>query len=303
MRQTWAAFVSLLLLAGCSREPGSTVITKGARTIECDEAVFPVMQLEVADFEQQYTEAKITLRSVDGRVAVADFGSDSAQVIVCARAFNKEEKEAFAAAKIDYQEYKVALTAVAVIVNQENPVTEMRTGELDSIFTGLISRWPGTNRPIDAVIGGINSSTNEVFGNVVLHGKEFDRAATSIDSSGKLVAYVGSHRNAIGIVGLNWVKSGGAAVSVLGVGTPGTRPDSTEPFGAFYPPLQAYVYQKYYALTTPIYIYSRSKTQDVSLGFISYVSSPPGQRIFLNNDLVPATQPVRLVSLTSEQVN
>jgi len=303
MRRSWMAVVGMALLAGCSREPGSTVITKGILNAECDEAVYPVVKLEADDFHQQYQDATVILRPVEAREAVADFAQDSTEFIVCGRELNTGERNALAAAKVDIQEYKVALTAVAVIVNAENPVTTLRMGELDSIYSGMLDRWPGTRRSIDAVIGGRNSSANEVFRDVVLKGRDFDRAATPIDSSDQLVAYVRSHRDAIGIVGLNWVKSGEGGVTAVGLGTPGFRPDSTEPFGAFYTPHPAYVYQRYYPITTPIYIYSRKKSQDVGLGFISFVSSPPGQRIFLNNDLVPVTQPVRLVSLTSQQVN
>jgi hypothetical protein len=49
-------------------------------------------------------------------------------------------------------------------------------------------------------------------------------------------------------------------------------------------------------------MYSRDVNPDVSVGFISFVSSAPGQKIVLNNGLVPVTMPVRLVQLTSEQV-
>ncbi len=303
MRTPWTAILGILLLAGCGHEPGSTVLTKGDLILECDEAVAAVMKLEAADFHTQYQEANVILRQAEGRAAISDFAADSVEVIVTARPLNKQERDALAGGKIQFQEYKVALTAVAVIVPSERKGLELRTGQLDSIYTGTLTRWPGTRRPIDAVMGGRDASTNEVFKDVILKGKEFSPAVTPMDSSAALVAYVGSHPDAIGIVGLNWLSSGAEDVAPVSIGTPGFRPDSTEPYGAFYPPGQYYVYKGYYPLTTPIYIYNRRQLQDVADGFIAYVSSPPGQRIFLNSNLVPATQPVRLVSLTSEQVH
>jgi ABC-type phosphate transport system substrate-binding protein len=58
----WMLAGGAVLLAGCTNEPGSTVLTKGVLTIECDEAVAPIMRLEVDEFQRQYPESEITLR-------------------------------------------------------------------------------------------------------------------------------------------------------------------------------------------------------------------------------------------------
>jgi phosphate transport system substrate-binding protein len=89
---------------------------------------------------------------------------------------------------------------------------------------------------------------------------------------------------------------------VLAVGGPQYRPDTTAAVGQYYQPWQAYVFLGYYPLSAPVMIYSRVVDQDVSLGFISFVCSGPGQKIVQNNGLVPVTMPVRIVSLTSKQV-
>jgi hypothetical protein len=52
-----------------------------------------------------------------------------------------------------------------------------------------------------------------------------------------------------------------------------------------------------------VYIFSREIERDVSLGFISFVCSAPGQKIIQEGGLVPAKMPVRIVQLTSNQVN
>jgi phosphate transport system substrate-binding protein len=88
----------------------------------------------------------------------------------------------------------------------------------------------------------------------------------------------------------------------VALGDPKTRPDSTQPVGKYYSPAQAYVHLNYYPVTKPIYIYTREVVRHVGIGFISFVNSGPGQKIFLNNGLVPVTMPVRIVELTSHQV-
>lgn len=292
---------SALLLVGCTREPGSRVLTKGELTVQVDEAVSPVLTLVVDEFQRQYPEAKITVRLAEAREIIGNFANDSVRVIVCGRELNTEEKNALVAAKIQYQEYRVAMSAVAVIAHRDNPRKELRTGELDSMFAGLVTRWSG-KKVIDLSVGGINSSTNEVLRSRILHKQPFALSATPYGSSSELVEHVRKTPAALGIVNLSWLKGVTQEVTVMSLGTPGVAADSTEPPGKFYSPAQAYIYQGYYPLTTPVYIYAREVPSDLTTGFIAFVSSPPGQKVFLNNGLVPQTQPVRLVQLTSDQV-
>ena len=293
----------VFVAAGCEQRQ-SVSTTKGSVTIECDESLMPVMQLQAEDFERSYTEATVTLHSVQAREAIADFVDDSVRVIVTGRPFNKEEQNVLVAAKIEYKEYNVALDAVAVITHKDNPIKELRISELDSIFSGFMMRWPWKRRNtlIDVAICGLNSSTNEIFQSAILEGNPFTLTATRFDSSQKLVEYVLNNPNAIGIVGLSWLKGHDQELTVAGLGDPNGRPDSTQPVGRFYPPLQAHVYRKYYPITTPVYIYTREILMDVGLGFIAYVGSIQGQKIFQEQGLVPATMPIRLVETISQPV-
>jgi len=301
VRQSVVFLSCVLLIAGCTREPGSRVLTKGTLTLEVDEAVSPVIVLVVDEFQRQYPEARITVRPAEARAVIADFANDSVRVIVCGRELNKEEKDALAAAKIGVQEYRVAMSAVAVIAHRANPRKELRTGELDSMVAGLTTRWPG-KRVIDLAVGGINSSTNEVFRTKILRGRPFALSATPYGSSSELVEHVRTTPGGLGIVNLAWLKGVTEEISVLSLGTPGISPDSTEPPGKFYSPAQAYVYQGYYPITTPVYLYAREVPSDLATGFISFVVSSQGQNVFLKSGLVPQSQPVRLVQLTSDQV-
>ena len=295
----------VLCLVGCGgREPGSTSITKGSFRLGVDEAVLPVMQHEIGEFTRLYTEASVTIHSADAREIIAGFAGDSIRTIVCGRELNGEERNALAAGKITIQEYLVARSAVAVIAHRGVPVTQLRVGELDTIFSGGITRWPGKRGVmIELAVGGLNSSVNEVFRRSVLRGGGFDRAARSFASSRELLSYVSGTPGAVGILGLNWLGGNEAGVVTIGLASSAMRPDSTYAPGEYYSPHPAYVYQGYYPIVAPVYVYTRNIEQDVSMGFIAFLTSVAGQRVFQNDGLVPATMPVRLVHLTSQQVN
>ena len=295
-------FMLLLVVAGCTKEPGSTKLTEGKLVIECDESVFPAMERMGAEFTDQYPDAHITLRAVEARAAIADFFNDSIKVIVSGRPFNKEEREMLSAAKIEFQEWHIAQSAVAVISHLQAPVSRMRLHEADSIFSGKVTRWRRKGQPIEIVVGDINASTNEAFRAAVMHGGTYPVTATPMKSSGELIAYVARTPNALGIIGIAWLKGFDNRVNIVDLGGPEYRPDTTYAAGQYYAPAQAYVFQGFYPVTTPVIIYSRAVERDLGLGFISFAVSAAGQKVVTREGLVPVTMPVRLVQLTSDQV-
>jgi len=292
----------LLLLAGCTREPGSTNITSGALRIDCDEAVYPALRLVADEFHSQYPDARVDVRSVEAREATTNFVNDSVHVIAIARSLNAEERHGLAAAKTWFEEYHVAQSAIAIIAHPDNPVKDLRVGQVDSILSGAVTAWPqwkaGGN--VDIAVSDVNSSTNEVLRALVLRGKKFALSASMIAGSGDLMEYVRTRRSAIGVANVAWLKGVDQEFRVMGLSRPGVAADSTQPIGKAYTPVQGYVYKGYYPISTPLNIYTRELNRDLSLGFISFATGIHGQKVFLNSGLVPVTMPVRLIQLTSE---
>ncbi len=290
------------LLVGCQeRKPVST--TSGSLRMEVDESVSTVFKAIAESFQRSYTGADIRIDPVEARAAIADFINASVRVIATAREFNEEELGVLKKyPDIEWKGYKCALDAIAVIGHRNNPWKQLRLSELDSIFSGELTRWGGKGKLIDVAIADVNSSTNEVFQNKILKGKPFTPTAEKFPTSDSLIRYVQRNPNAIGIVGVNWLQGREDSLTVFSLGQPGSRPDSTEPFGRYYLPLQAHIYRQYYPLTRPVYVYSREHGYSLAAGFITYITSRFGQQLFLNQGLVPVTMPVRLVETTSKQV-
>ena len=300
-----ALAVPALVVVGCGgKEPGATTITKGAFLLGCDDALLPVVNHEIQEFTSLYADAHVTVRGAGAREIIAQFAADSIRTIIVGRELNKEERDALGAAKVGIQEYLVARSAVAVIANRSVPVTQLRVGELDTLFSGTITRWPGKGgRMVELAVCGLNSSVNEVFRKSVLRGGGFDPAARSFSTETDLVKYVRTTPGAVGILGLNQLAGNDADVTVIPLATSAMRPDSTYAPGEYYSPHPAYIYLGYYPVIAPVYIYTRNIEQDLSMGFIAFLTSGTGQGIFQKDGLVPATMPVRLVHLTSQQVN
>jgi phosphate transport system substrate-binding protein len=292
----------MLGLLSCQGDRKETP-TKGHATVIVSESVSPLMAAEKSTFEQLYPDARVTLEVAHAREAIARLFNDTIKLVVASRPLNAEERAVAANAKLQFSEYKIAIDAIAVIVNVSNPVERLRTSQLDSILTGKIETWNqagGTSSsPIELCFPSRNSGTFETVGEKIIRGGVFAKPSAVTATSPEMVEFISGHPDAIGMLGLNWLADNKEKVKVLELADP-DAPDSLGTRGKYYRPHQAYVFQGFYPLTREIYFYSRADLYSVGIGFVSFVTSAPGQKIVLNSGLVPATMPVRLVQLTSE---
>jgi len=297
----WALISTSIL--GCLKERTETP-TKGNITVAVSEEVFPMVFQEKQKFESLYTNAHINLISTSAREAVTRLFNDTIKLIVLSRAMNSEEREVAKRFNLDIAENKIALDGVAFLVNEKNPVKQLRTTQLDSIYRGLITKWYGVGglkNPIEIALPDANSGNFEIVGVKVLKGEKYSAPAKLVSSSEEMLKFISENPNALGMVGLNWLSQKKENVRVLELSDPNT-PDSLGIKGQYFAPFQAHVYRGYYPVTREIYIYSRIDMYSVGAGFISFITSAPGQQIVLYNGLVPATMPIRLVELTNKGI-
>jgi phosphate transport system substrate-binding protein len=299
----WISSVLLLWTGGCQEERKETP-TRGRVVILTAESVAPVMQTEKSKFEELYPDAHVDLIVSTTREAITRFFNDSIKVIVTSRAFNEEERQVAKKANMEFSEYKIAIDGVAILVNPSTGLTKLRTTQLDSIYSGSIKRWgelgkTGVDGPINICLPSRNSGTYEVVQQKILGGRNFVSAAFTAASSPAMISRIAADPLAIGMSGMNWLPDSLKGVTLLEINDP-HAPDSLGTRNEYYRPYQAYVYQHYYPITREIYIYSRTDAYSVGNGFTAFVTSAPGQSIILKSGLVPATMPIRLVSLTNK---
>ena len=258
-------------------------------------------------FEELYSQAKLQLQTMTTReVIVQFFNIDSIRTVVSSRPLNDEERATAQRFHLKFNEYKIAIDAIAVIVNSKNSITHLRTTQLDSVLRGVTTRWnmlgwKNTFASISVCLPDQNAGEFEVLSEKILHGEKVSTAANVSHSSTDMLEYVSSHSDALGFVSLSWLRGYADKVKVLELSDP-SAPESLDIKGKYFTPHQAYVYRGYYSLTSDVYVYTRTDLYSVGAGFITYITSAPGQQIVLNSGLVPATMPVRLVELTSRNL-
>ena len=119
-------------------------------------------------------------------------------------------------------------------------------------------------------------------------------------SNKNVIDYVAKHKDAIGIIGMNWVSDRDDTtmlsflkkIKVVGVSKYDNPNDESE----YFQPYQAYVAQNFYPLTRKLYVISREPRNGLGTGFAAYLAGDKGQRIVLKSGLYPATAPIRLIN-------
>ncbi len=214
------AFVLSFSLVGCGNSSSSdddststdisgTVTMDGSTSMEelvnglaeAIKEVYPNLTIE-----PQFTGSGTGIQSVaDGKV---DIGNSSRSL--------KDEELAEGLV-----ENVVALDGIAIIVNEENTVTNLTTDQLVAIYTGEISNWSEVGGPDEAivVIGREASSGTRGAFEEILGIEDECNYAQEINSTGAVVAGVQSTAGAIGYVSLEAISdaSGITAVQLDGV--------------------------------------------------------------------------------------
>jgi ABC-type phosphate transport system substrate-binding protein len=304
-----------LLVASCNlkkRVPESSP-TEGKLVVYCAESVSPAVTKIADQFMNLYSKAQITVVPVPTRVAIAKLLNGEATVVVASRYFNQGELDVMKKYKIEADSLRVALDGIAVIVNARNHIPRLNTDQLRNVFAGKTKLWgelyPGFQGRIIPALESPNSGTLELFKDMVLGNENFTEAYPCTTMA-NVYTFVGKTRNAIGLVSSNWLNSGPdifpgegpspRAIDIAQVDSSMMKYVDPNSFGSYYYPYQAHVYRHYYPLTRPIYFLTRDLNDGLGAGFLTFAASASGQQIFLNNGLVPATMPVRLVQLNDQ---
>jgi len=305
---TIAAFAGIMILSGCGGDPAKQqdTPTSGTISISVDESFQPIIESEISTFEGIYRYAKINANYKPEGQVIKDLLNDSTKIAILSRELTPEEKAVFDKQNRVPRYTKIAIDAIALITNKANPDSLMTMEDLKKIFNGETKTWKELNK--DSPLGDItivfdnnNSSTARYVKDSLITGNNLPANTFASNSHQALVSYVEENKNALGVIGVNWVSDFDDStvvgflnkIKVVGL-SENPAPVTTE---EYYQPYQAYIAQEVYPLRRFLYIISTEGRTGLGTGFASYVASDKGQRLILKSGLVPATMPVRVVSL------
>ena len=183
------------------------------------------------------------------------------------------------------EEFKVAVDALAVIVNPANPVKELTIDQLSGIFTGQITNWNevgGKDQKILVLSRERNSGTHMYFlENVLRKGNEkgpeqFAPSVLMLPSSEAIINETSTSESAIGYDGLGYVTSKVKTVAVA--------KKNGDPFIS---PSKETAMNRTYPIWRFLYMYTGFKPRGEIKAFIDFALSEKGQKIVEDMGFVP----------------
>lgn len=279
-------FLISILLAACgnstSAQPDSAsayIENKGSDTI---------VNLALAWAEQyqaEHPDARISVTGGGTGTGIAALINGTVGIANASRKIKDEEVKEAESKGIKPVEHIIARDAIAVIVNPENPVSQLTLQQISDMYSGKITNWKevgGENRPIVRLSRETNSGTHVYFLETVLRlGDKNNKTLFStntllLPSSEGIINEVRQNPNAIGYDGLGYVPKDLKMIAIA-------KKDGE----AYVLPSETTVNDKTYAIARDLYMYTAGEATGAIKDYLDWIVSTEAQEIVLELGFVP----------------
>ncbi len=321
-------FVLATLAIGCSPIKRGEY-ADGSATMYCDDGFRHILQEEIEVFEYQYPNSAIIPYYVDEQTAMDSLLEDKTQLVVTTHELTKDQiqyiKDKF---RRVVRQRCIAVDAVALIVNKDNPVSSLTLDDIKGILSGNINKWNQLAVPDDGniklVFDNQGSSTVSYMREKFLGNdrKISDNPnAFAQKDNAEVFDVVKKDKNAIGIISVSWLGSDlseaknvpvekrmedyavendtiatnlTTEVKILKVANPVEENDYST---VGYMPYQAYINSGEYPLFRKVYMISTATGSSVLNSFYQFTGGFIGQKIISKTGILPYHMSARMVNL------
>ncbi len=255
------ALISALILIGCAQEGGLAVNVVGSTSVQ------PFAELLAQELERKAPEEAVEVQGGGSTAGIQAIANGLAEIGMCSRLLSDEEAAL-------YKCIVVARDGLAIVVNPQNPITNVTTDQLRGLFSGAIKNWKevgGTDGPVRPITREEGSGTRESFVTLVMGKDKVSRGALTQESNGAVKELVKGDAAAIGYMSLGLVGSELKAIMVDGVEATSNN-----------------VLAGKYKLARPFLFVTNGTVKPEAQHFIDYVLSADGQRMLEAEGLVRA---------------
>jgi phosphate transport system substrate-binding protein len=265
--------------SSASNSPANYIQNKGSDTI---------VNLALAwaeKYQSKYPDVSISVTGGGTGTGIAALVNGTVDIANASRKIKEEEITQAKTNGINPVEHIIARDAIAVIVNPENPVSELTLQQISDIYSGKYTNWQevgGEDRPIVRLSRETNSGTHVYFLETVLRlGNKDDKTLFStntllLPSSEGIISEVRDNPNAIGYDGLGYVPKDLKKIAI-----------AKKTGESYVLPSIATVNDKSYAIARDLYMYTNGEPTGVIKDYLAWILSDEAQQIVADLGFVP----------------
>jgi phosphate transport system substrate-binding protein len=274
-------------LVSCNSSSDSSSAESAAQYIE-NKGSDTIVNLALAwaeKYQGDHPDVRISVTGGGSGTGIASLINGTVGIANASRSIKDEEIAEAQSKGVDPVEHIIARDAIAVIVNPENPVSELTLQQISDIYSGKITNWTevgGEDRPIVKLSRETNSGTHVYFLETVLRlGNKEDKTLFSMDtlllpSSEGIISEVRDNPNAIGYDGLGYVPDDLKMIAI-----------AKESSGAYVLPSIETVNDKSYAIARDLYMYTDGEPTGLIKEYLDWILSDEAQEIVAELGFVP----------------
>jgi phosphate transport system substrate-binding protein len=273
MKKLFFISLSLFLLVSINCFAQNNLSTfqneKGSLDIAGGTAHIPVLKEAAQNIMKFNPDIRITIGGGGSGTGIKKVGEGLIDIGNSGRKPTENEIE-----KYNLSMYKWAIDGVAVVVNTNNPVSDIDTETLQKIFSGKITNWKelgGKDASINIYTRDEASGTRDVFWKKALLKGDISQKAVFISSNGAMKTAVSKDDNAIGYISVGHLDD-----NVKGVSLNGTYPDLDN------------VKSGKYTVSRGLYSNTKGEAKGLAKKFIDYIYSEDGKKIIKSKGFIPA---------------
>ena len=238
-------------------------------------------------YMQKNPAVKISVTGGGSGTGIAAMINRKCDIADASRAISAKEIEMASAAGINPSRVVIAIDGLSVVVNSGNMVSKLTVDQIGGIFKGKIVNWSevgGSDMPITLYGRQSNSGTYGFFREMVLKG-EYSPQMRSMNGNAQIIEAVKADPSGIGYVGVGYARSA-SGLTVLDV--------AANASGAYVSPLdESAVDSGAYPIARPLYQYVGGVVEGDVKDFLTFETSPEGQRIVAEEGFFKITDEYR----------
>jgi phosphate transport system substrate-binding protein len=279
---------AIFVLTACGPGSPETASDSSAAYIE-NKGSDTIVNLALAwaeKYQSDHPDVRISVTGGGSGTGIASLVNGTVDIANASRQIKAEEVETARSNGVEPMETIIARDAIAVIVNPENPVSQLTLQQISDIYSGKLSNWSevgGEDRPIVRLSRETNSGTHVYFLETVLRlSSKEDKTLFSTDtlllpSSEGIIAEVRQNPNAIGYDGLGYVPKDLKMIAI-----------AERAGGAYVLPSITTVNNKTYPIARDLYMYTNGEPTGVVKEYLDWILSAEAQQIVADLGFVPA---------------